>query len=83
MFRDKRFQQYSLRNVPKDVLSGLIVGVIAIPLGMAFAMLQGLSRNMESTQQLLPESSSPYLEGRSIKLADQQGRSFQSCLESL
>ena len=42
MFRDKRFQQYSLRNVPKDVLSGLIVGVIAIPLGMAFAIASGV-----------------------------------------
>lgn len=42
MFRDKRFHQYSLRSVPKDVLSGLIVGVIAIPLGMAFAIASGV-----------------------------------------
>ena len=42
MFSDKRFHQYSLRNVPKDVLSGLIVGVIAIPLGMAFAIASGV-----------------------------------------
>lgn len=42
MFSDKRFQQYSLRSVPKDVLSGLIVGVIAIPLGMAFAIASGV-----------------------------------------
>jgi sulfate permease, SulP family len=42
MFSDKRFHQYSLRHVPKDVLSGLIVGVIAIPLGMAFAIASGV-----------------------------------------
>lgn len=42
MFSDNRFHQYSLSNVPKDVLSGLIVGVIAIPLGMAFAIASGV-----------------------------------------
>jgi sulfate permease, SulP family len=42
MFSDKRFHQYSLSNVPKDVLSGIIVGVIAIPLGMAFAIASGV-----------------------------------------
>ncbi|MEH6995567.1 sulfate permease [Neobacillus drentensis] len=42
MFSDKRFHQYSFSNVPKDVLSGLIVGVIAIPLGMAFAIASGV-----------------------------------------
>lgn len=42
MFIDKRFQNYSLRSVPKDLLSGLIVGVIAIPLGMAFAIASGV-----------------------------------------
>ncbi|QIZ07871.1 sulfate permease [Priestia megaterium] len=42
MFIDKRFHNYSLRSVPKDLLSGLIVGVIAIPLGMAFAIASGV-----------------------------------------
>ncbi|WP_045521882.1 SulP family inorganic anion transporter [Neobacillus niacini] len=42
MLSDKRFHQYSLSSVPKDVLSGLIVGVIAIPLGMAFAIASGV-----------------------------------------
>jgi sulfate permease, SulP family len=42
MLRDKRFHQYSISSVPKDVLSGLIVGVIAIPLGMAFAIASGV-----------------------------------------
>ncbi|MCM3764243.1 SulP family inorganic anion transporter [Neobacillus niacini] len=42
MFTDKRFHHYSLKSVPKDLLSGLIVGVIAIPLGMAFAIASGV-----------------------------------------
>ncbi|MEH7111149.1 sulfate permease [Neobacillus niacini] len=42
MFSDKRFHKYSLSKVPTDVLSGLIVGVIAIPLGMAFAIASGV-----------------------------------------
>jgi sulfate permease, SulP family len=42
MFFDKRFQQYSLSSIPKDILAGLIVGVIAIPLGMAFAIASGV-----------------------------------------
>ena len=42
MFIDKRFHQYSLKSVPKDLISGLIVGVIAIPLGMAFAIASGV-----------------------------------------
>ncbi|MGG1674410.1 SulP family inorganic anion transporter [Neobacillus sp. NRS-1170] len=42
MFSENRFHQYSLKSVPKDLLSGLIVGVIAIPLGMAFAIASGV-----------------------------------------
>jgi sulfate permease, SulP family len=42
MFFDRRFQQYTLSNIPKDLLAGLIVGVIAIPLGMAFAIASGV-----------------------------------------
>ncbi|MEH7108664.1 MULTISPECIES: SulP family inorganic anion transporter [Bacillaceae] len=42
MFTDKRFHQYSIRSMPKDLLSGLIVGIIAIPLGMAFAIASGV-----------------------------------------
>ncbi|MCM3568001.1 SulP family inorganic anion transporter [Neobacillus mesonae] len=42
MFTDQRFHRYSLSSVPKDLVSGLIVGVIAIPLGMAFAIASGV-----------------------------------------
>ena len=42
MFIDKRFHPYSFGSFQKDLLSGLIVGVIAIPLGMAFAIASGV-----------------------------------------
>ncbi|MDR4946814.1 SulP family inorganic anion transporter [Neobacillus cucumis] len=42
MFIDKRFHHYSIGSLQKDLLSGLIVGVIAIPLGMAFAIASGV-----------------------------------------
>ena len=37
-----RFSGYSLQGFQKDLLSGLVVGVIAIPLGMAFAIASGV-----------------------------------------
>jgi SulP family sulfate permease len=37
-----RFQGYSIHHFRKDLLSGVIVGVIAIPLGMAFAIASGV-----------------------------------------
>ncbi|MFB6466194.1 SulP family inorganic anion transporter [Cytobacillus sp. Hz8] len=37
-----RFSSYSVKNFQKDLFSGLIVGVIAIPLGMAFAIASGV-----------------------------------------
>lgn len=36
------FRNYSLEKFRKDLISGLIVGVIAIPLGMAFAIASGV-----------------------------------------
>jgi len=38
----ERFEQYSLEKFRKDAISGVIVGVIAIPLGMAFAIASGV-----------------------------------------
>ncbi|WP_342536443.1 sulfate permease [Sporosarcina sp. FSL K6-3508] len=37
-----RFDDYSIRHFQKDLLSGVIVGVIAIPLAMAFAIASGV-----------------------------------------
>jgi SulP family sulfate permease len=37
-----RFQGYNAASFRKDLISGLIVGVIAIPLGMAFAIASGV-----------------------------------------
>src|SRR5689334_15727034 len=37
-----RFSGYSVVAFRKDLISGLIVGIIAIPLGMAFAIASGV-----------------------------------------
>lgn len=37
-----RFNGYSIHHLRKDLLSGVIVGIIAIPLGMAFAIASGV-----------------------------------------
>ena len=39
---DERFQNYSWKAFQKDLISGIIVGIIAIPLGMAFAIASGV-----------------------------------------
>lgn len=38
----ERFSNYSLEKFRKDLISGVIVGVIAVPLGMAFAIASGV-----------------------------------------
>lgn len=38
----RRYEGYSLAAFRKDLVSGLIVGIIAIPLGMAFAIAAGV-----------------------------------------
>ncbi|MNH85457.1 C4-dicarboxylic acid transporter DauA [compost metagenome] len=37
-----RFEGYTLASLQKDLISGVIVGIIAIPLGMAFAIASGV-----------------------------------------
>ncbi|MCM3584207.1 sulfate permease [Mesobacillus maritimus] len=37
-----RYKGYSLQSLQKDLISGIVVGVIAIPLGMAFAIASGV-----------------------------------------
>lgn len=37
-----RFEGYSLQGLRRDLVAGLIVGIVAIPLGMAFAIASGV-----------------------------------------
>lgn len=42
MLKDDRFQGLIKSDVRKDIIAGLTVGVVAIPLGMAFAIASGV-----------------------------------------
>ena len=45
MFRPKLFdtlKHYSLPQFRKDILAGLIVGIVALPLAIAFAIASGV-----------------------------------------
>ncbi|MFD1706161.1 SulP family inorganic anion transporter [Siminovitchia sediminis] len=42
MFADDRFRGYQPASLRKDFISGITVGIVAIPLGMAFAMASGV-----------------------------------------
>lgn len=42
MIKDTRFQGYNMRGFQKDVTAGLVVGIVAIPLGLAFAIASGV-----------------------------------------
>ncbi|WP_068621252.1 SulP family inorganic anion transporter [Paenibacillus tuaregi] len=37
-----RYEGYNVKSLQKDLISGLIVGIVAIPLGMAFAIASGV-----------------------------------------
>lgn len=43
MFRDHRFRGITAHDVRRDLVAGITVGVVAIPLGMAFAIASGVS----------------------------------------
>ncbi|HEY4552431.1 MAG TPA: SulP family inorganic anion transporter [Bacillaceae bacterium] len=42
MLSDDRFRDFSSASLRKDFISGITVGIVAIPLGMAFAMASGV-----------------------------------------
>ncbi len=50
-----RYQGYNLQKFQKDLVAGIVVGIVAIPLGMAFAIASGSVRNTGFTPLLWPE----------------------------
>ncbi|WP_242698566.1 SulP family inorganic anion transporter [Bacillus sp. SD088] len=42
MFSRNRLNSFQVENIRKDFISGITVGIVAIPLGMAFAMASGV-----------------------------------------
>ena len=42
MMKDGRFQGYNMKGFQKDLTAGLVVGVVAIPLGLAFSIASGV-----------------------------------------
>ncbi|MFJ7639198.1 SulP family inorganic anion transporter [Peribacillus sp. NPDC097264] len=42
MMKDSRFQGYNMKGFQKDLTAGLVVGVVAIPLGLAFSIASGV-----------------------------------------
>lgn len=42
MFTNQRFRKYSWSSLQRDLLAGVIVGIVAIPLAMAFAIASGV-----------------------------------------
>ncbi|WP_153732449.1 SulP family inorganic anion transporter [Sporosarcina obsidiansis] len=42
MFKDRRYLQYNAAGLRQDVIAGITVGIVAIPLGMAFAIASGV-----------------------------------------
>lgn len=43
LFKDDRFRGITTSDLRKDLIAGITVGVVAIPLGMAFAIASGVS----------------------------------------
>ena len=43
MWKDSRFKGLTMHDIHKDIIAGVTVGVVAIPLGMAFAIASGVN----------------------------------------
>jgi MFS superfamily sulfate permease-like transporter len=75
-----RYEGYSVHHLKKDLISGIIVGIVAIPLAMSFAIASGVSLNMVYIQLLLLGYLFLFWVARSIKSGDLQVRLCQFCL---
>ena len=43
MFKDERFKGLTMNDLKRDLVAGVTVGIVAMPLGMAFAIASGVS----------------------------------------
>lgn len=43
MFKDDRFKGVTTSDIKRDMVAGITVGIVAMPLGMAFAIASGVS----------------------------------------
>ena len=57
--RETLKEGYDRRALLQDLMAGLSVGIIAIPLSMALAIASGVKPEYGFTPRLLPASSSP------------------------
>ena len=48
------FKGYTAQKFFADLIAGITVGLVALPLAMAFAISSGLSRRLESTRPSQP-----------------------------
>lgn len=62
MKKATRFQDYNGERFQKDLIAGLVVGIVAIPLAMAFAIASGVRPEYGIYTTIIAGSWSPYSE---------------------
>lgn len=72
-----RFEGYSFAHFKKDLLSGTIVGIIAVPLAMSFAIASGVKPEYGIYTAIIAGILISLLGGRSSKSAVRQVHLFR------
>ncbi len=70
MFKDNRFLNYNVDGFKKDLIAGITVGIVAIPLGMAFAIASGVKPEHGNDTTIIAGFLDEFLEVRGFKLLD-------------
>lgn len=74
-----RYKGYNMNAFRKDLISGTIVGVIAIPLGMAFAIASGVKPEYGIYTTIVAGICISLFGDRNFRLVDRQVHLFLSC----